>query len=368
MAEQLSRDRVRRLRLHAQRLSGAPCAGVEDAVRAVVGVQAQATRPSYLAVRARTSRTSLLDLQEATSSSTPSLVRSWLMRGTLHMVAAEDLVWLTSLLGPTTIRSDARRRAELDLGDATCDRALAVLPDVLTEPLSRSELVTRLREAGVDVSAEGQAAPHLLMYAACTGVVCRGPDLTGDEPSYVLVDRWLGAHARRPPLERDVALRELARRYLAGYGPAGVTDLARWSGLPVPDARRALGSLGDAAERVVCDGDDLFAPAGSLDAAGEPSSRLLGAFDTLLLGYRSRDLLVPSEHARKVQAGGMIAATVLVGGEVVGTWRTRRTAGGVTVAVMPFDRLSRGAVDDLDREAADLGRFLGERVDLVVGA
>lgn len=339
-------------------------------MHAVVGVQAQATRPASLAVRVRTAGLTAGDVAQATAAPVPGVVRTWVMRGTLHMVTAADLPWLVSLLGPTTIKAGTRRRRELGLTDAICQRALEVLPDVLDGPLSRADLVDRLIDSGVDVARSGQAPPHLLMYAASSGLICRGPDLGGAEPSYVLVDRWLGAVTHPSAEDRDASLHELAKRYLAGYGPAGVHDFAAWSGLPMSDARAAYGSLGDVAERIDSTMGELVALGDSLDGADASAApRLLGAFDTLMLGYRGRDLFVAPEESKKVQAGGgMIAPTVLVDGQVVGTWRATRAGRGTTVTVTPFDSLSRGSRAALERDAEDLGRFLSQPVSLVVGS
>ena len=399
----MSLAQLRRARLHAQLLADRRGGSVEDAVRTVVGIQAQALRPSQLAVRARTDGLTVTDVVAATTGSTTSstssssasepvsVVRSWVMRGTLHMVAAEDLGWLVALLGPTTIAADARRRAELGLTDALCRRAVEVLPEVLTEPLSRAELVDRLVGAGVAVTRTGQAPPHLLMYAACSGVICRGPDLERDEPTYVLVERLLGADGGAAASDRRTAAAELAVRYLRGYGPASVQDFATWSGLRVPEARTAFtdlvdGSTGDAgsarAERVDSEVGELLALAGTLDGLDgmedpdalegpggldEPgTARLLGAFDTLLLGYRSRDLILAPERATRVRAGGMIFPTVLVDGMVAGTWQTKRGRAGTAVTVRLFERVTRRTGAALEAEADDLGRFLGEPTTLVV--
>ena len=265
----------------------------------VVGIQAQAPGSARLAVRSRTAGLTTADMAAETAAPAPGVVRTWVMRGTLHMVAADDLLWLVSLLGQTRIKSNARRRAELGLTDATCERALEVLPDVLTEPLSRADAIDRLIDSGVDVARTGQAPPHLLMYAACSGLICRGPDLERDEPSYVLVDQWLSADARKPAMDRDTALHELAKRYLAGYGPASADDFAAWAGLPMSDAKAGFASLEDAADHLDTAIGELVALGDRLDGADDPGApRLLGAFDTLLLGYRSRDLFVEPEHSK----------------------------------------------------------------------
>jgi hypothetical protein len=300
---------------------------VDTAVARLIGVQAQSMPPARLAIRARTHGLTAADVDRA------PLVRTWAMRGTLHLVPAADARWLVELFGPVFRAANRRRRAQLGLDEDTCERALPAIERILAGgPLTRADLIARLADDGVHVVATTQAAPHLMFYAATTGLIARRVDDT-----YVLLaDQLRGVRAHRPA--DPVA--ELARRYLAAYAPADVADFAAWSGLPIKVAR------------------DGFAETPPRDGApGEP--KLLGHWDGLLLGYRRRDLHLDPAHARAVQAGGGILRPImLVGGRVVGTWRLER--GVITVA--PFGRLAKATWAALESEAADIGRFLGENV------
>ncbi|MFG2042596.1 winged helix DNA-binding domain-containing protein [Dactylosporangium sp. NPDC048998] len=348
-------------RMRAQLLAGPPARGVLDAVERVVGVQAQSWPAARLAVRARTRGLRAADVDRALASG--ELARTWLMRGTLHLVSAADLGWLTGLFGPLNRAAGRRRREELGVDDDTAERALAEIPGILAGagPMDRAELVARLAGRGVRIEPTGQAPAHLVAYAAAAGVLCRGPDLAGGRPSVILAEevRVAAAAAGGPrrgdfegDFEGDAALRELARRYLLGYGPADAADLAAWSGLPAATARRALALLGSDPEL-----PDVASESG---ASMSLPPRLLGQFDTVLLGHRDRDFVLRAEHAKRVNAGGgMVAATLLVGGEVVGLWR--RT--GRRLTLQPFDgpgALPAATRDALEAEAADVARFLGE--------
>jgi hypothetical protein len=287
-------------------------------------------------------------------------VRTWVMRGTLHLVPAADVRWLVDLFGPMFIKAGRRRRQELGLDDETCRRGLAAIERALVGagPLSRTELVRRIAADGVRLDPKSQAPAHLTAYAALRGLICRGPDGPRDEPTYVLLDQWSPGGVTRPT---DEALAELARRYLAGHGPAAPVDLAAWSGLPMSAARKAFASIADELVEVVADS----APAAVLTAGGlEPPDhlppRLLGHFDAYLLGYRSREPILERRYAARIRAGGgMIRPAVVVGGRVVGTWRLERGRERATVIVEPFTRLPVGSRAGLRTEADDIGRFLG---------
>jgi hypothetical protein len=353
-----SEDQVRRARLRAQLLTGRRPRSVAAVVRAVGGLQAQDTPASRLALRPRSAGLDEAAVRRACNQER-SVVRTWVMRGTLHLVAAEDVGWLMALLGPIFAAADRRRRLQLGLDDELCERALAALPAVLADgPLARAELVRALAAKGVRIDPDGQAPAHLVGYAALRGLVCRGPDLRGDEASYVLLEDWVGTGRPRDP---DDALAELARRYLGGHGPAGPEDLAAGSGLPAGRARRAFELVAGELRPVELDGRTLWAPARAPTARrpADPVVRLLGRFDDYLLGWRGRDLILDPWHARRIQAGGWVHPAVVVDGRVVGTWRARRAGNRLAVTVEPFGRLPAGSRPGLEAEVADLGRFLG---------
>src|SRR5207302_9737427 len=155
----------------------------------------------------------------------------------------------------------------------------------------------------------GQARPHLLSRAALEGVICFGPDQDG-EPTYVLLSDWVEQENSKRSLS-DAAHAELTRRYLNAYGPATPQDQAAWSGMPLSKTRAAWQSI---AEQLI-EGEVVGAPAWMLKTraawldelpASTPIVRLLPRFDTYLLGYQNRDLSVPTQYAKRINAGGGI--------------------------------------------------------------
>jgi hypothetical protein len=323
-------------------------------------VQAQDAAAAPLAVRARSANLVSADIQRAREQDR-SVVRTWGMRYTLHLLATEDIGWLLPLLGPVFVRASQRRRATLGLDENTCVRAIRLLRDFLASqgPATRAQIVEEIAKHGIRL--EGQAAPHLIGRAALEALVCLGPDHDG-KPTYVLLDDWVD---RGKPLPREAALAELARRYLAAYGPAGLEDLAAWSGLPMVDVRTGIQGIASELLVVKVAGRPTWLPEARATWLHEPPPhdpvvRLLPSFDNYLLGYRSRDLVVPPEHAKRVHpGGGVIRPTLLVNGFVVGTWRSKRRRGGLSIEVEAFDTIVAEVQAGLQEEVADLGRFLG---------
>ncbi|HEY3959087.1 MAG TPA: winged helix DNA-binding domain-containing protein [Solirubrobacteraceae bacterium] len=335
-------------RLTAQLLAGAPAREPTAVVERLLAVQGQDPRGARLAIRARTTGLGATNVDRALSEDR-SLLITWLNRGTLHLVTSEDYPWLHALTTPPLLKGNARRLTQEGVTQHGADRGVGTIERSLAEegPLTRVQLGDRI--ASADVRTEGQALVHLLMLATLRGVAVRGP-MVGREHAYVLVGDWLGRPAAA--IDRDRALAELARRYLAGHGPADERDLAKWAGLPLRDVRAGLNAI---ASELHIRPDGLLDLASRLPAANLPPPRLLGAFDPLLLGWASREAILAAHHQRIVTVNGLFRPFALVRGRAVATWKM--SAGEVALED-PFDRLTRRDAAALNADAKDVVRYL----------
>ncbi|MFL5780083.1 MAG: winged helix DNA-binding domain-containing protein [Thermoleophilaceae bacterium] len=388
-------------RLRAQLLTGPPAREPVAVAERLLAVQAQDPRGARLAIRARTAGVTAADVDRCLTDER-SLLITTLNRGTLHLVRSQDYPWLQALTTPPLASGNARRLAQEGVPPDDAERAVAIVERALADdgPLTRAELRERIAAAGIETA--GQAFVHIAMLASLRGLVVRGP-MAGRQHAFVLVRDWLG---EQPAVDRDAALAELARRYLAGHGPADERDLARWAGLPLRDARAGLTAIaGELAER----DDGLVAlakpraeaargeasgtarggasgtgrggalrgtratatraargPAPSATrgptpsaarAAGDetPPPRLLGAFEPLLLGWHSREAWLGARGEPAVVSGGMFRPFAMVRGRAVATWRLRAGA----VEIEPFARIARADRDLLDQDARAVVRYLG---------
>jgi Winged helix DNA-binding domain len=334
-------------RLTAQQLSGAPASAPEQVVRRLLAVQGQDPRGARLSIRSRSTGVLGADVDDALTTRR-SLLITWLNRGTLHLVAAEDYWWLHALTTPQLVTGNARRLRQEGVSPLQADRGVDVITGAVESdgPQTRARLRDRLDAAGVPT--RGQALVHVLMAASLRGHVVRGP-MSGGEHAYVAVRDWLGDPP--VPLERDEALAQLARRYLAGHGPADARDLAKWAGVGLGDARTGLEGITD---ELTPGEDGLVDLADRTPPAELPPPRLLGPFDPLLLGWVSREAFV-GRHRQIVTTNGLFRPAALVRGRVVATWSL---AGG-TVSIQPLEAVSRGTLSALEKDAAGVVRFLG---------
>jgi Winged helix DNA-binding domain len=338
-------------RLHAQLLAGPPAKSPEAVAERLLALQGQDARGVRLALRARMKPGLGRSDVDRCLSEDRSLVIDWLNRGTLHLVRSEDHVWLHALTAPRLEVGNVRRLAQEGVTPTQAERAVGVIERALAEegPLTRAQLGERI--ARRRVRTEGQALIHLLSLACLRGVALRGP-MVGRDHAYVHVRDWLGP---REKVDRDAALKELARRYLAGHGPADERDLAYWTGLPLRDARAGMQALGRQLRKRE---DALFELArGSRPAASEQPCppRLLGSFDPVLHGWASREWVLGDLDAKRViTINGIFRPFVLVGGRGVGLWRIEKRA----VRIEPLRRVRAADRTTLIADGEDVVRFL----------
>jgi hypothetical protein len=332
----------------AQLLCGDPARSAEEVARRLLAIQAQDPRGARLTIRVRSSGSSASDV-DAALTDRRSLTVTWLNRGTLHLVRTEDYWWLHPLTNPQLRTSNARQLARAGVPPQDAERAVATVQAALATdgPLTRSQLRERVAAAGVRT--DNQAMVHILALASIRGLIVRGP-VVGRDQAFVLVQDWLGPPP--PPMSREAALGELARRYLAGHAPATDRDLAQWAGIGLRDARLGLARCG-ATQRV--DGLAELPASPQPAAAALPPPLLLGAFEPMLLGWASREPIV-GPHRRIVTSNGLFRPFALVGGRAVATWNIT----GGEVALAPFDPLDAQAQQALAADAADVMRFLSE--------
>jgi hypothetical protein len=290
------------------------------------------------------------------------VVRTWPMRGTIHWVPAEDARWMCELLAAPRSTTLTTRFAQLGLTDADVELAGRLFEEHLRQPMSRPDVAALLVEHGIDPT--GQRSYHLIGYHCMSGLICQGP-LIGKQPSFVLIDSWV-PHSRTP--SREEGLATVAERYVRSHGPVTEKDFAGWLLKPLGMVREALALVDDRLVREQVDGVTWLTHVDARPMADGPTGvHLLPQWDELLLGYKSRDVSLPPEHLATVVPGRnmVFTPTLVVDGEVAGTWRRQARAGRVLVQVRPFSRLTATRWREVETAATAYGRFVGEPVEVV---
>lgn len=342
-------------RMTRQGLAQRSAGGAAQVAAAALGLQAQDAAASRLGVRARNSSLDEAGVVHA-SEVERSVVRTWLMRATVHLAAAEDVRWLVALCGPMIERRFANVRwRQLGIDHRVIEASIPLAHEVLAgRQLTRHEFAAELADRGIRLAPDPSAPTHLLLALSCRGVTCRAGE-RGRDSTFALLDDWVPS----APTPAD-PMAELARRYFRAFAPATAADFSSWSGLPSGAAVRAIR---DELTEVEFDGRRGWTLGAVQPVRG---LRLLPMFDNYLLGYRDRTAMLDPALQPQVYVGGIIKATVVCDGRVTGIWRLERSGRSATVRVTPFERLTRRHREELERERADVERFLARPVGLAV--
>jgi hypothetical protein len=344
-----ARRRITALRLTALGIARPEARDPLAAVRHLLAIQGQDYAGALWSIGLRTPGSTAADVEAAFERG--DIVRSWPFRGTLHVTAADDIGWMIALTAERTHAAAAGRHRQLGLEPADFDRAERVARERLYggTRLERRDLLAALAADGLDIG--GQRGAHLLGRLAQSGVAV----LCGHN-TWTLLDDHV-KHPRR--LERDEALAELARRYLTTRGPATERDLAWWTGLKLTDARAAIAAVDDEFDQLDIDGITYRLPFALAEASD--GLQLLPGFDEYLLGYADRSAPLAGRPLETVVPGsnGMFLSTIVVNGEIVGTWRRTLKPTSVVMAVQPFTKLTTAHTRALERAARSYSDYLG---------
>lgn len=333
-------------RLANQRISAAQLDTPEQVVEWLGAMQAQDYTQAMWAIGLRTKSCTITDVERAIAER--KIIRTWPMRGTLHFVPARDVRWMLDLTATRMINADSRRQKMLGLTDIILSQCQHIFYDALKggKQLNRPAMMQLLEDAGI--STKNQRGYHILWYLAQIGLLCLGP-LEGKLQTFVLLDEWVPDQRK---LSHNEALALLAMRYFCSHAPASIQDFARWAGITLTDATKG------------------FEAAKSHIAHTEPPQEgayLLPGFDEFILGYKDRSPMLVAEHATKIVPGnnGVFLPSIVVNGQIVGTWRRIVKKQATEITLVPFIRIA-GLDKKLAHSAARYSQFISQQITLKV--
>jgi hypothetical protein len=352
----MTKSDIARLRLHNQHISGATFDKPGEVVAWLVAVQAQDYLGALWAVGLRMRNAIEADVERALADRT--IIRTWPMRGTLHFVAAADARWMLELLTPRIVANNAQRLIrEFDLDESAFARSKELFARALQggKQLTRNAMY-RVLEAG-GVTTASQRGLHILGRLAQDGFICFGAR-EGKQQTFVLLDEW-APKAKR--MSRDESLAELARRYFTSRGPATLQDFAWWSGLTVADASAGLEMAKRRLAQESINGQTYWdAPSTPSGKDPSPAVYLLPAYDEYTVAYKDRSAVLDPAHAKQANSGnGIIYPTIVVDGQVVGTWKRAIKKNTLAISHSPFAELRPAETRAITEAASRYGKFLG---------
>jgi hypothetical protein len=347
-----------------------PAAAMLDVTAEICGLHAQVMSSAELTLWARVDGIAADAVRRALWEDR-TLVKTWAMRGTLHLLpAAEYPLWQAArsttrgweaaswLKGFGVTRQELRQLVDA-VATALDDRVLTreELAAEVTKLTGSPELGDKLRESW----------GALLKPAAALGRLCFAPN-QGQQVRFTRPDTWLGGWHEHDP---DQALLQAIRRFLAASGPVTREDVSRWWGVPSPaQVQKRIERLGDEVTVVDVGGTRAYLlaadAAGLRGAAPSRSVRLLPAFDQYVItATRQADHLLPGPFGDRIyRPQGWLSPVLLVGGRMDGVWRQEAKRGRLRVTIEPFTRLPAWARRGAEGEAERLAAWTGGQLEL----
>ena len=369
--------RVHAWRIERQLLGRTKATSPVEVAQALVGVQAQVTSSAALAIALRSKPGR--GKAPATDATMKALrerrvVRSWAMRGTLHLFAADDIPTIAAALGG---KDNWRRPAWLrwfGVTELEMDALIDVIGEILDDgrPRTRAELAEEVTDRvgpKQGMLLLGSWGSALKVASDRHYLVQSSEDETGTR--FVRASRWL--RTWRVETEAE-ALAKLVPRYLAAYGPSTFREVLRWWGVTlVATMKPIFAALGDALTEVEVHGVRAFVRTEDLGAIESTTPRrgavqLVGGFDPFIVGAGLRDQLLPPAHLKRVsRTAGWISPVVLVDGRAAGVWDAKRTASGLAITIDPFDQPCGSLRTAVGEAAERIGAVQGRAVTVGYG-
>jgi hypothetical protein len=344
------------LRLHNQRIAHLSARSPAEVLTWMGAIQGQDYSGAKWSIGLRLPATSDADIERAVAER--QIIRTWLLRGTLHLAAATDVRWLLALVAPGVTAGFAYRYRQLELDDQTFARSRVILAEVLRggRQMQRRALFEVLEAAGVSV--KGQRGIYILHHHSNEGLLVQGV-AERDNPFFMLLDEVIPPS---PLLSREVALAKLARRYFQSHAPSTLQDFAAWSGLKMAEVRVGFGSVQAELIEETIDGGRYWLPT-DMPSIVQNELRVdaLPGFDEFILGYRERGAVLDPVYADRICPGGngVFYPTIVVNGRVVGTWKREFKKGSVIVTPSPFAALSAAERDGFVAACGRYAAYLG---------
>ncbi|PJZ76953.1 winged helix DNA-binding domain-containing protein [Leptospira neocaledonica] len=351
-------------RLKHLHISDSQFSSPEKVIETLGAIQGQDYSASKWAIGLRAPGLKEKDIESAFLEK--KIIRSWPLRGTLHVVSAKDIYWLLDLLGPPTVSKYAAHYKKIELDPKVLKKCYSILSKNLSNQnfLTRKEISSVLEKSGIITNTTRLS--HILQRAGLEGLLCFGPRRDKNF-TYALIEEWI-PNIKRVKKPREEALNKIAEMYFDTRAPATLADFVWWSGLNMKDAKVAIESLEHKLTNFQKNDQIYYIPK-KMELVDKDSDILflLPAFDEFLLAYTDRkDCMDPPPKRLLTPADDLFRPTLVINGWVSGIWQRELKKEDVILKVNPYKTLNTNYKKKLKKAAEEYAIFLGKNLILEV--
>lgn len=342
-----------KLRLHNLHISQQVHETPAAIVAALGMVQAQDYAAAKWAIGSRLEGSTDRQIEAALRNRT--IVRTWALRGTLHILAAADIRWILALAATRMTSLYASHYRKLGIDDTVMNKTTRLLTKAMEggQQLTRKEIGDLLEKKGIATS--DMRLSFMLLRAALNGIICFGAR-RNKEFTFTLLDEWIAA---APAKTQEEAMAALALKYFTSHGPATAQDFAWWSGLTLAQVKRAIGAIASELEEITVAQQTYWMrpPETSIQNAG--GTYLLAGFEEYLLAYADRNLVLEKEHSpHAIGKNGLFSPTIIHKGIISGVWRRSVEKDGLHISVKSFYPFTDAQKRAISTKAKSFANFL----------
>lgn len=353
----MKRSDISKIRLISQQISGPKFESVRETLNWMGAIQAQDFSMSKWAVGIRLINSTDKVIENAFERG--EILRTHLLRPTLHLVSAENIRWLLNLTAPGIKARLKSRQKELDLTESLLKKCNRIIRDSLKgeNHMTREELVAILTKAKVPL--ENQRAYHILVNSELDGITCSGR-LKGGKQTFALLDERV---TKTKDLTKEDALKKIAGIYFSSRGPATLKDFIWWSGLSVTNAKNALEIAKPdlVSEKIASEIYWLSNPI-TYSKNENISVHLLPAFDEFLISYKDRTASAPLIYQKKTFSdNGIFWPTIVINGQVMGLWKRTIKKDKVIFETKLFEPINKSIQNKINKQSELFGQYLDKK-------
>jgi hypothetical protein len=348
------------LRLSSQQITDRTFDKLKDVVGFMGAIQAQDFAMAKLAIGVRLPGST--DKIVTTAIDKGEIIRTHLLRPTLHFVSADDIYWLLKLTAPQIKSSMQSRNKELGLTENVFNKSNKVIIRALSDGknLTREDLKKELEKAKINTV--NNRLSHLLMEAELDGIMCSG-EIKGKKQTYAMLSERV---PNKKVFSKEEALAELAGRYFSSHGPATLKDFVWWSGLPVKDAKSALELVKSNLIPEIFNSETYWlTDSFSISHNSLKSVHLLPAFDEYIISYKDRSAMFAIKDNKKaVSNNGIFKPVIILDGQVIGIWRRSTKRDKIIIETEFFRSFSKAVIKLIKRASLELEYFFNKKIEL----